>query len=224
LTWSDWNWAGADAEFKRAIELNPSFPDARAYYSHLLIIMGRSEEAIVQGEKGLELDPLNSLFRSLYANGALLYVHRYDDAIVQARKALQTSPDHPAAQYALWYAYSKKGMYKEALASARACWTIAYSDADLADAFDRGNAEGGYPVAMKRAADALAAHSRRANVIPSDIAGLYEQAGEKEHALEWLEKGFESHDPGMPYLGVYFNSLRSDPHFQDLLRQMNLPR
>ena len=202
MAWSDWDWAGAESEFKRAIELNPSFPDARAYYSHLLIITGRSEEAMAQGEKALELDPLNPLFRSLYANGILLYVHRYDDAIAQAREVLRTSPDHPAAQYALWYAYSNKGMYKEALSSARAFWINSYPDASLADAFDRGYAEAGYPLAMKRAADALAAYSRQASVIPSDIAGLYEQAGDKEHALEWFEKGFESHDPGMPYLGL----------------------
>jgi tetratricopeptide (TPR) repeat protein len=123
--------------------------------------------------------------------------------------------DHPAAQYALWYAYSNKGMYKEALSSAKAFWINSYPGASLADAFDRGYAEAGYPVAMKRAAEALAAYSRQASVIPSDIAGLYEQAADKEHALEWLEKGFESHDPGMPYLGLYFNSLRSDPDFQD---------
>ena len=223
MTWSDWDWAGAESEFKRAIELNPSFPDARAYYSHLLIIMGRPEEALAQGEKALELDPLNPLIRSLYANGALFYARRYDDAIAQARNVLRTSPDHLAAHYALWYAYSKKGMYKEALSSAKVYLNSCYPNPDTADALDRGYAEGGYPVAMKRAADALAAHSRTANVIPEDIAGLYEQAGEKDHALEWLQKGFESHGPGMPYLGLYYDSLRSDPRFQDWLRRMNLP-
>ena len=106
--WSDWDWAGAESEFKRAIELNPGFPDARAYYSHLLIIMRRPEEAMAQGERAVELDPLNSLFRSLYARD-LLYVRRYDDAIAQARKALQTSPDHPAAQLCAVVCLFQKG-------------------------------------------------------------------------------------------------------------------
>jgi tetratricopeptide (TPR) repeat protein len=178
----------------------------------------------VQGEKALELDPLNPLIRSLYANGPLLYARRYDDAIAQARKVLRTSPDHLAAHYALWYAYSNKGMYKEALSSAKVYLNGCYPNPDTAHVLDRGYAEGGYRVAMKRAADALAAHSRDAYVIPADIAGLYEQAGEKDLTFEWLERDFESHGPGMPYLGLYFDSLRSDPRFQALCRRIGLPQ
>ena len=91
-----WDWAGAEREYKRAIEINPSFPDARAYYSGFLLIMQRPEEAMPQIERALELDPFNALFQSVYA-GDLLYARRYDDAIDQCRKALRTAPDHPIA-------------------------------------------------------------------------------------------------------------------------------
>jgi TolB-like protein len=221
--WSDWNWAGAEAEFKRSIELNPSYPDARAYYSHLLNHLRRPKEAMPQIERAMELDPFNELFQTLYAVD-LLYVHRYDEAIAQCRNALRTVPDNPGTLSVLWWALSLKGMHnKEALAASKAAMA-SYGDRDVDKAFDRGYTEGGYSVAMRRAAEALAAHFRKSYANPSDIASLYLEAGDKAQALEWLEKGVEVRDPNMPYLGVpFYDSLRSDPRFQALLRRMNLP-
>jgi TolB-like protein/Tfp pilus assembly protein PilF len=224
-TWSDWDWAGAEAEFKRSIELNPSFPDARANYSHLLNHLRRPKEAMTQIERAMELDPFNEFFQSIYAVD-LLYVHRYDEAIAQCRNALRTVPDSPAAQSMLFWGLSLKGMHKEALAAAKAYLNVVYRDRDVEKAFDRGYAEGGYSSAMRRAADALAAHFRKSYVNPDDIACLYLEAGEKAQALEWLEKGVEVRDPVMPYLGIpfFYDRLRSDPRFQALLRRMNLPK
>ncbi len=221
--WSDWDWAGAEADFKRSIELNPSYPDARAYYSHLLNNLRRPKEAMTQIERAMELDPFNELFQTLYGVD-LLYVRRYDEAIAQCRNALRTAPDHPVALNVLWFALSLKGMHKEALAASKADLNVLYRDRDVEKAFDRGDAEGGYSVAMRRAAEALAARFRKTYVNPSDIACLYVEAGEKAQALEWLEKGFEVRDPTMPYLGLpFYDSLRADPRFQALLRRMNLP-
>jgi TolB-like protein/predicted Ser/Thr protein kinase len=221
--WSDWDWAGAEAEFKRSIELNPSYPDARAYYSHLLNNLRRPKEAMTQIERAMELDPFNELFQTAYAID-LLYVRRYDEAIAQCRTALRTVPDHPAALSTLWWALSLKGMHNEALAAIKAALNVEYSDRDVEKALDRGYAEGGYSVAMQRAAEALAAHFRKSYANPCDIADLYLEAGEKVQALDWLEKGVEVRDPNMPYLGVpFYDSLRSDPRFQALLRRMNLP-
>ena len=221
--WSDWDWPGAEAEFKRAIELNPSYPDARAYYSHLLNHLRRPDEAMTQIERAMEVDPFNELFQSLYG-ADLLYVRRYDGAITQCRNALRTAPDHPVAQNLLWFALSLKGMHKEALATSKAYLNVAYRDRDVERAFDRGYAEAGHSGAMRRAAEALAAHFRKTYVNPTDIACLYLEAGDKAQALEWLEKGVEVRDPNMPYVGLpFYDSLRSDPRFQGLVRRMNLP-
>jgi tetratricopeptide (TPR) repeat protein len=115
-------------------------------------------------------------------------------------------------------------MHNEALAAIKAALNVEYSDRDVEKALDRGYAEGGYSVAMQRAAEALAAHFRKSYANPCDIADLYLEAGEKVQALDWLEKGVEVRDPNMPYLGVpFYDSLRSDPRFQALLRRMNLP-
>jgi TolB-like protein/tRNA A-37 threonylcarbamoyl transferase component Bud32/Tfp pilus assembly protein PilF len=221
--WHEWDWAGAESEFKRSIELNPSYPDARAFYSHLLNHLRRPKEAMTQIERAMELDPFNELFQSLYAVD-LLYVRRYDEAIAQCRTALRTVPDHPVAQNILWWALSLKRMQNEALAVSKAYLNGVYRDRDVEKAFDRGYAEGGYSGAMRRAAEALAAHFRKSYVNPSDIAQLYLEAGEKAQALEWLEKGVEVRDPNMPYIGApFYDSLRADPRFQALLRRMNLP-
>jgi len=221
--WTDWDWAGAEVEFRRAIEINPGFPDARAYYAFLLKILQRSREALPQVERALQLDPVNPLFQSYYAHH-LFCVRRYDDAIAQARQAVQTQPNLPNAYYALWGGYRAKGMNKEAVAAAKAS-LASYGDPGVAEAFDRGYAQGGYPAAMKLAAEELTRLSNKSFVLPKDIADLYVEAGEKTKALEWFEKGFELRDSNMPNLRLpfFYDSLRSEPRFQDLLRRMNLP-
>jgi TolB-like protein len=222
-TWTDWDWAGAEPEFRRAIEINPSFPDARAYYSHLLMIVQRPREALPQMERALLLDPFNPLFQSLYAVD-LQFVRRYDDAIGQHRKALRTAPDSPAALGMLPLALFNKGLYKEALAVWKTYLNTAYGS-EVERALEQGYTQAGYPGAMRSAAEAMAARSRKTYVVPIDIALLYLHAGEKPSVLEWLEKGFEVRDPNLPYIGMPdYDSLRSEPRYQALLRRMNLPQ
>jgi eukaryotic-like serine/threonine-protein kinase len=221
--WVDWDWVGAEREFKRAIELNPSFPDALIYYSHFLMTMGRPDEAMPQARRALELDPFNPLFHSLYGVD-FLYVRKWDDAIGQARTALSAAPDDAMANAVLWYAYGAKGMHREALAVARVYMKLVYDDRDVDEALERGFAEAGYEGAMRRAAEPLIAHFHKSYVNPFDIVSLYVEAGETSRAVDWLEKGYEVRDQNMPYSGwPIFDSLRSDPRFQSLLRRMNLP-
>ena len=221
-TWSDWDWVGAEPEFKRAIGLNPSFPDAPAYYSHFLMHMGRSEEALAQIRRALELDPFNALFRGLLGVD-LLYLRRHDDAIAQARTALQTSPGDGIASGVLWYAFAAKGMHKEAYPEYKAMMKL-YGDRELDEALDRGYKEAGYREAMQRAADALIVHFQKSYANPTDVAQALIEAGEPSRALEWLEKGYDVRDQSMPYLGLpIYDSVRGDPRFTALLHKMNLP-
>ncbi len=154
----------------------------------------------------------------------LFYVRRYDDAIAQARTALKTAPDDPIAHGVLWWAFSAKGMHKEAFAAAKVFLKL-YDDRDLDDALERGYREAGYQGAMKRAAEALIVHFHKSYANPTDIACLFLEAGEKEKALDWLEKGYEVRDQSMPYVGLpIYDSVRGDPRFISLLRRMNLPK
>jgi TolB-like protein/DNA-binding winged helix-turn-helix (wHTH) protein/Flp pilus assembly protein TadD len=221
LTWHEWDWAGAEVEFKKAIEINPNYPDARALYSNYLMYMKRPNEAMAQIQRALELDPFNAFFQAFYGLD-LEMVGRNDEAIAQFRKALKTSPDLPFLRVNLALIFCNMGMDADSLAEWKARFT---RDREIQEALAKGFAQSGYRGAMRRAADALAERSRRSYVSFEPVAYLYISAGEKERTLEWLERGFKARDPNLPYVGAkpIFDSLRSDPRFQALLRRMNFP-
>jgi len=221
-SWGDWDWVSGERAYRRAIELNPSYPDPRAYLSHLLYMMRRPEEAMAQIKRALELDPLNSLFQAIYAMD-LMYARRYDDAIALLRDTLKTSPNDLVALSTLRSAYHMKHMYNEALEIWKASYE-ARGDQEAEDALDRGFAEAGYQGALRRVAETLVARSRTTYVTPWQIGTLYTRAGMNQEALEWLEKAYEAHDPNSPYLSVdpIFDDLRNEPRFQDILRRMKL--
>jgi len=220
----DWDWEGGEADFRRAIELNPNFPDPRAYYSHLLNILKRPEEAAPQINRALELDPLNGLFQAMYAMD-LMFARRYDEAIAFLRKTLETSPRDLVALSTLRSAYHMKQMYPEALE----IWERSYAernDREAEDALAQGFKEGGYQGALQRVAEMLIARSQTTYVTPWQIGTLYTRAGKNKEALDYLEKAYQAHDPNSIYLGVdpIFDSLRNEPRYQDLLRQIKLPQ
>lgn len=216
-----WDWAGAEVEFTRAIELNPNFPDARSIYSTYLMAMKRPGEAMAQIRRALELDPLNALIQ-LHYGSLLLFSGRYDEAIVQYSKLLRTSPENPGAHAGLAAIFFLRSRYRESLAETKASYAV---DHEMQETLTQGYAQSGYRGAMKCAADMMAARARKTYVGPVEVATLYNEAGEKDRALEWLEKGLEVRDPVMAYLDLWpdLEPLRSDPRFQNLLRRMNLP-
>ena len=222
IYWSEWDWTGAETEFRRAIELNPKYPDAHMFYSRFLTSMRRPEEAMAEIRRALELDPFNTLFQ--YVDGLdLLGMRRYDDAIAQFRKTLRTEPKFPWAHRGLWLAFQKKGMHEEAFVSAKRHFAL-MGNSEVAEALERGYPQAGYPGAMSLAGERLAARSNERYVPATWIAELYTHAGEKEQGLEWLEKAYQEHDPLMVelFVGSSWDPIRDDPRFHDLLRRMNL--
>ena len=222
-TWSDWDWAAAEPSFRRAIDLNPSYADARAFYAHYLHIMKRPGEAMTQIQRATELDPLSPSIQALYA-GNLVWARRYDEAIVQARNALRTVPANAVALTQLETAFYETKRYEEALAVAKTRWTNRVGP-EIEEALNRGYAEGGYQGAMRRAADMVAARWPALYTNPRAVAAAYLRAGQNEQALEWLERAYELHDPNMPYmdLGPSWDVVRDHRRFRDLLRRMKLP-
>ena len=217
----EWDWAGAEAEWKRAIELNPNYVDS--VYAHFLWVMKRPEEAMAQMERALQLDPLNELVQ-VHNGFILLSAGRDDEAFEQVRKLLRTSPQNPMVHVLFAYLHFRKAMYEEFLAEMKAYYSC-MGDLEVEEALTQGYAQSGYRRAMRRAADLLAARARKTYVLSFDVASLYAIAGENDQALEWLEKGLEDRNPIMPYVDAYveFAPLRSDPRFQDLLRRIGLP-
>ncbi len=220
----DWDWDGAWVSYRRSLELNPNVASAQGSYGQFLMMMGHDEEAQIHSERAVGLDPFNPLVHSWHA--VLLYSQRrYDEAIAAAREALRIQPDFPVASNTLWLImHEKKGMEREAFEAAKDFARVSFNDTRIDSALDEGYTQGGYSEAMKRGAEALIARLQETFCLPGDIAMFYTMAGEKDKALDWLEKGLEIHDPTLPYLGMPCDDgIRSDPRFQELLRKMNLP-
>jgi serine/threonine protein kinase/tetratricopeptide (TPR) repeat protein len=219
LTWLEWDWGAAEREWRLVLELDPGYADSLSSYSHFLMHMGRKDEAMAMVEKALELDPFNVKIQSFYAVD-LNFVGRHDEAIAASRKALGMQPNSPLAMTALMTALFAEGMYDEALALEK---ERCAGDAELLEALERGYAEWGYRGAWKRLADAHAARFGKPGGIQTyHLANLYLYAGEKERAFEWLEKAYVEHNRNMPYITLHFDSLRSDPRFQDLVRRVGV--
>lgn len=176
-TYMDWDWEGAGAAFRRAIEINPNYADARAFYSQFLSIMKRPDEAMAQIKRAIELDPFNSLFHALYATD-LVFAHRYDEAIAKAHEAQKSGAVQGIVRTVLTVSLHMKGMYGEAFEEHRSGFA-AKGDREAEQALVQGYQEGGYRGALGRLADTLAARSRTTFVAASQIAHAYVYAEQK---------------------------------------------
>ena len=221
----DWDWSAAEREFKRAIELNPNDATAHQWYALYLVNIGRHGEAINEIRRAQELDPLSLMINTLVG----VVFHRalqWDAAIEQLRRTLELDPNYSVALVFLGSAYEQKWMYEEAIAVLQKA--AALSAGDMAAKAWLGYL---YALSVSRRDEAqkileeFEELSMQGEAVAMPIARIYLGLGEKENALDWLEQAYEQRDSDMVWLKTWpgFNSLRSDPRFQDLLHRMNFP-
>lgn len=217
----DWDLRGAEQEFQRAIELNPSYPEPRRMYSALLVMLGRDQEAMAQAETAEELDPLT--FQGTKAV-TLTYLHRYDAAIAEYKDALLLNPSSVPARYGLASAYLDNGMTKEAIEETEKALTLS-GDANGAETIRKTYEKRGYQGVIELRLGQLREKSKGAYVSPLDFAALYAELGDKEQAFAWLDKAYQERASFLIYLGLdsSFDKIRSDPRFENLLRKIGLP-
>jgi eukaryotic-like serine/threonine-protein kinase len=220
---NEWDWGGAAKEFKRSIELNPGYATARHWYAFYLTALGRLEEAIREGQRAQELDPLSVIInRDL---GLIYYYARKPDrAIEQYCKSLELDPNFALTHQALGRAYLLKGMREDALAALRLAAALSSDSVAMCAALAHALAETGSVVEARKILADLIERSRRSYVSPTNIAVVYAGLGENDQAMEWLEKALAEHNAGLMMLKVHpvFDPLRSDPRYQDLLRRIGL--
>ena len=220
-TWLDRDLAAAGPEWKRAVELDPSNPMGLASYAHYLMCLGRNEEGLAMIRKALDLDPFNVTVHS-FAVMCDVLARRYDEAIAEARATLAMQPDHPVALSGALIAYALKGMGRETVAVMKELYRPLQAPG-LEAALDAGFVEDGLRGAAKRIAPLIAPAAQELRIAPTDYAFLYILAGDEEQAMKQLERAFEINDPNIPYLRQpIYDSLRSDPRFQDLMRRAGL--
>ncbi len=220
----DWDWAGADREIRRAIELNPSYADAHGLHAVVLWQTGRLNEAIAETKLTLELDPL-SLDNNDTLGLEFFLARQYDHAIEQEGKVLELDPNFIDGYYFRGMAYAQKSMYKEAMQEFEKGLAISPGDTEALTGLGYGYAVTGKRADAQKVLDKLNEISKQKYVSALWMAKIYSGLGEKDKAFEWLEKAYEDHSivtTGFIKTSPIFDPLRSDPRFADLLRRTNL--
>jgi len=225
LRWFDFEWSGAEQQFRQAIRLNPSNASAHDYLGTLLGATGHLDEALREGMLAQELDPnANHLSVILCMRG------EYDDAIVMLREMAKSHPEDGLTHYDLYRALAQKGAYEEAVEELAKTMDLFGSEfgSKLRHAF----ATSGYSGAMRKFAEELEGlQTAHRGFFPENLAVAYAALGDKDRAFYWLGQAYEhremvSHDFGLTILKVdpLLASLRSDSRFRDLLRRVGLPQ
>jgi len=220
----DWDWAGAESEFKRALALNPGYAHGHHWYAHLLLSAGRSEEALAESNRALELDPVSPII-NLHLGWHYLYTRQYDRAIEQLNKTLELDPDYALAHWYLGLAYEQKKMYPEALREMnRAKDLLPNNLAVLCDIGHLYAVSGDRPNAEKVIA-ALKQESAQRYVNRYELALIYLGLGNNDEAFRALERAHRERSDMLIYLKVdpRFDSLHSDARFAGLLRGVGVP-
>ena len=222
---ADWDWEGAEREYKRAIELNPNYANAYLWYSQLLNIRSRDEEALAQIKRARELDPLNP-FIATNVLWHLYYLGRYDEAIADSRKLLEIHQDDWLIHWTRGYLYSAKGMYDEAIVEHQKA--VALSEGSLECLPDLGYAfaKAGRTTEALKVLSKLRGESQKRHVPAGLFVTLYLGLGERDKAFESLERAYQEHDTHTVWLLIdpLSEPLRSDGRFQDLLKKIGLDR
>jgi TolB-like protein/DNA-binding winged helix-turn-helix (wHTH) protein/Tfp pilus assembly protein PilF len=216
----DWDWVSADREFTRAIELNPGYATAHHWYAWHLIVLGRNDEGIAEMRKAENLDPLSLVISADMAD-ALLIARRYDESMQQSQKTLEMDHNFALAHYQLAQALVQKRMYNEAIAELQRAITLSVDNSTFASNLAFAYAVSGKKDEAVRILNDLKNRDPNFSNFP-EIALIYAGLDEKDQAMIWLEKAYQERFNPSILKRPAFDTLRSDPRFQDLVRRIGL--
>jgi eukaryotic-like serine/threonine-protein kinase len=216
----EWDWPAAEREFRRALELRPSYADAHFSYSRFLAAAGRMDEAVAEIRRAQDLDP-RSL--PLKANQALLsyFGGQYDEALKELLDVRKLDPTLSLAHWGIGLTYEQKGMEKEAIAALLKATSLSKS-LNLQSSLGHAYARFGKGAEARAILDVIRERSKQSYVPSYFSALIYAGLGDKDHAFEWLERAFQERSTVLAYLRLdpRLAPLRSDPRFAELLRRM----
>ncbi len=226
----DWDWLGAESDFKKALELNAKYPTAHQWYASYLMQMGKFEQAKAEIREAHQLDPFSPIIGSNLAHYSY-YERRYDDAIEQSNKVLEMSPDFWVARHYRSLAYTMKGSHQQAISELRVL-IGSPGEGPLKEGTVEDNPEVAASLAFAYAAagrqpdseaivERLKKLSTQRYVSPLYIAIGYTGLNDREKALEYLYKAYESRHPGLVLIRVdpLFDNLRSHDKFKELIKR-----
>jgi eukaryotic-like serine/threonine-protein kinase len=225
----DWDFAGAEQEFKRALELNPSDADIRHDYAHYLMAMGRMAESAAESKLAVDLDPVDDGLTDCLCWHSFA-ARQYDNSIQMARDLLVRVPDDTWEMAILGWDYEQKGMHEQAVAEFKKAAELTDKNSPIFSPFYLAGLGHAYALAGRRSdaeqvLQGLLQRARQSYVSPFDIALIYTAMGQKDSALRWMTKAMAERSTWLVYSKwePRLDPLRSDPRFQDLLRRIGLP-
>ena len=219
----EWDWAGAEQEFRRAIELNSNSANAHHWLGEYLTNIGQLEEGLRETRKAAEIDPLSRIINTTL--GWQLYVAGQNgQAIDQLRKVLDIDAKFAPARRLLEEVYAQSGQYKDAVQEREKMLSL-FGGSELAASVEDDFKKSGYKGVLQSWLDGLTEISKYSHVPSYSISEAYMRMGEKEKAIKWLQQAYDEHDSELVSLGVepVFAPIRSDSRVQEILKRMKLP-
>jgi TolB-like protein len=218
--WVEWNWEKGEKEFLRALVLNPSDALSRVYYGHLLMILQRPEEARMQGQLAVDIDPLN-LVLSLYAV-ILNYLDDLQTAMEYLEKALAMDPEDYFANNIMEFSAKGCGEYEKSIEALKNYLPL---HGIVTTEIERTYNEQGFEPAYDKTLNLMEIAAQKGMYSPADLAMRFLIRGYHEKGIDYYETGFEMHDQNMPYISTFAgdNYINSNPRFLAILEKMNLP-
>jgi DNA-binding winged helix-turn-helix (wHTH) protein/TolB-like protein/Flp pilus assembly protein TadD len=219
----DLDWAGAENEYRRAIELNTNYPTAHHWYATHLMIMGRMDESLAEIRNAQQLDPLSLGINKDFAI-ILLYAGRYDQALEQCKKTLEIDPKFLVMSTYIAQIYDLERMPEKAIAELERARALSPDDPEISCGLALALASAGRTSEARKILNDLTQPSKQDQFLPKEMALLYARLGEKNKAFEILETAFENHHFPVAELKIdsRFDVLRSDARYGDLLRRLGL--
>lgn len=216
----DWDWAGAEREFHKALELDSNDVYSHVYYSIYLSSMGRYDESVAEIKKAHERDPVSHINNMIM--GCIYYWgHHFEESVTQNKRTLVLYPDSVVSADQLGLSYEKLGKDQEAmdayLFQERLMGTSPERMRKLRQAFVTSGLKGYWKARMLK-------ESSGRSIDPGTMAVFFARMGENERALEWILKAKDARSHGIAFMKAEpsFDGLHSDPRFQDLLSQLGL--
>jgi serine/threonine-protein kinase len=219
----EWDWTGAENEFKRAIELDPNYAPAHQWYASFLVAMGRTGNAISEAKRSQELDQF-----SLIVNSHLAYIlylsGRYDEALAECRKIIAIDPNFFAGLRYAGLVYEQMRRYDEAIIALERASDLSRGSQIIIGALAHAHAMAGHKDEARRLLNELVTVAPPRRPSSYEVALVHAGLGQKEEAFVWLGKAFTEKNEYLNYLLVdpRFENLHRDPRFNELVRQIGL--
>src|SRR5208337_3483303 len=219
-----WQWREAQKEFKRSLELNPTYPTANHWQAEYVMTMGRHVEAIAKMKNSQALDPL-SLIINVAIGWAYYMARRYDEGLEQLLQTVELDPNYPVTYWILGLLYRTTGRYELAITEGEKGVNLSGGSPLMRAALAHSYGKAGRAKEALQILDDLTKLANHKYVAPHFFAGIHIGLGENGRAVEYLEKSYEEHSHWLIYLHIdpSMDDLRNDPRFQDLLRRVGLP-